>query len=150
MKLINYFTALVIVLAAITATVMVSGISIGVFVDLASLVVILLYALPMLIGTFGWRNFWSSFALAFSRNEAEPDEYARAAEVVHSAGRQIYLGAAIATFVGFIGIFSFASGEPEMLQETANFSVALLGIFYGMIMNLVFIQPIRAYLRSRV
>ncbi|MDC7231928.1 MAG: hypothetical protein PQJ58_01755 [Spirochaetales bacterium] len=147
MKLLNYLTAMVIVLAAIIATIFAAGNLIKAFIDFLSLLVILLYALPMLIGTFGWKNFWGSFALAFSKDEGLPEEYARAAEVVTSAGRQIYLGAALATFIGFIGIFSFSS--PDILKETSNFSVALLGIFYGMIINLILIEPIRAYLKSK-
>lgn len=147
MKKLNYWIAVVLVLAAIFATIWVGGNYFYSFLDGVSLLVIVLFAFPMLIATFGWKEFRSSFALAFSRERGEPSDYARAAEVVKSTGRMIYLGAALATFIGFIAIFSYHSSETTELM--ANYSVALLGIFYGLIINLILIEPLKAYLLFR-
>lgn len=150
MKKIPFVLGLVVVLAAIMATIWLGGNSILVFVDVLSLVIIILFAFPSLIGTFGWKGFWKSFRLAFSRDEhAEREEYARAWIVLKTLGRMIYMGGVIGSFIGIIGIFAFASGDAEVLRETANYSVALLGIFYSLIINLVLIEPLKAYLKSR-
>jgi membrane protease YdiL (CAAX protease family) len=149
MKLFNYLLGVVIVLAVTAVTIIVAGNLLITYADILSLLIVILLPLPPMIGLFGWKGFWSSLGLAFRREAAEPEEYRHAAEVVRFLGRLIYLSAVLGFFIGFIGILTHYKAEETTELLAANFGVSLLVIFYAIVLNLVFVEPIRAYLKSR-
>lgn len=149
MKMINYLLGVFVVMAVTVVIIIVAGNLLIAYVDILSLLIVILLPLPPMIGLFGWKGFWSSLGLAFQRETADPEEYRHAAEVVRFLGRLIYLSAVLGFFIAFIGILAYykSDGTTELLA--ANFGVSLVVIFYAIVLNLVFIEPVRAYLTSR-
>jgi len=149
MKLINYLLGVIVVLAVTVMIIIAAGNILIAYVDMLSLLIVLLLPLPPMIGLFGWKRFWSSLGLAFRREAADPEEYRHAAEVVRFLGRLIYLSAVLGFFIAFIGLLAYYKTDETTELLAANFGVSLVVIFYAIVLNLILIEPIRAYLKSR-
>lgn len=146
MKLVNYLLGVILVLALTVITILMAGNSLLSYVDFLSLLIVILFPLPTMLGLFGWQKFRFSMGLAFKKETAEPEDYRNAAVVVRALGRMIYLSALLGFFIGFIGILA-SIGTSEQLA--ANLGVALVVTFYGILLNLVVIEPIHSYLKAR-
>lgn len=144
MKLGRYLTACILLLVVLVSTIVMGGNPLGIFLDSISLIIILLLSLVIQIGTFGWKNFWGAFSLAFRQEKAEASDYARAEAILSSTKKQIYLASLIGFFVGGIGILVNVDFSAD--ATAPNSAIALLTVFYGMIINLIVIEPLRAWL----
>jgi len=144
MKLGRYLTACVILLVVLALTVVLGGNPPGMFLDSVSLLIILLLALVIQIGTFGWKGFWGAFGLPFRREKAEAKDYAKAEAILKSTKKQVYLASVVGFSIGGISILvkvDFSAGTTA-----PNSAIALLTVFYGMLINLILIEPLRAWL----
>jgi len=145
MKLGRYITACIIVFAVITLIILLGGNYIGLYLDYVSLLIIVLLSLAIQIGTFGWKDFWGAFALPFRKEKAEAAEYSKAEAILSSTKKQIYLASGIGFFIATIAIITFLNSETSA-DAGVNSAIALVVIFYGMLLNLMLVEPLRAWL----
>lgn len=105
------------------------------YIDIPSLLFILLLAIPILISAGLLKDFWLSYKRAFSAPVcATRAELQRSMEAVALAGRANWT-ASIFSFL--ISLFFICRNDMEINIFWVNVSVAVLPLFYAAMLNLV-------------
>ena len=147
MKIWKWVLGAVIIVLGIVAAILAAGNSILYFVDILSAVVLALFTLPALIGIHGWKGYWDAFRLPFRKDRASRSDYDAAVAVLDSSIRMLYVAALLGTLIGTIGILAYLQKSPDGAADVGNYAVAMITVFYAMIVHLAVLEPLRSRLR---
>jgi hypothetical protein len=133
-------------LAFLVALVFTMGGVYDIYIDLPTMLIVLLFPMLYQCALFGVHGFASSFKAPFEA-EATPEELGFALEFFSSYGRATWLFTTVSCMLSAI----------RMLSDLVNYSmlgvylaIILLGILYAAVFSLVLVSPYVACLRQRL
>ena len=148
-----YFAGVVLVLGLIAASVRMAGGRLTVFVSLGAFALVVLPAVLMSLANFSFVEIGDAFAAAFGSDGSRGGEAARArlerARIFHEAlGRYIIGSGVLATFLGVI--IMLANLNSEVATVGSGFAIALITVFYSLVLYVVLVVPFRAGIERRL
>jgi flagellar motor component MotA len=146
MKSGRYIAGVIIAIALLGFAIIVSGGGLLNFLDISSLVMVIVPTLALMSAAFGWKKIWKSVSLAFSVNPVEPAEYGKAAVIVGSFRIFLYMSGFIGSIVGVISLL--AVKEP-LIEPRAGAALVLLTPIYAAVIHWALIEPVRVYLKKQ-
>ncbi len=145
-----YWVALVIVLAVVVIAI-VWSLGTLLFVDVPSLVVVVVPVLAMSIASFSPREIGKSFRVAFARQPAEPAELRTAAAFFRALQRYLILSGLIGVFTGVISLLGWIGQKPSLSTNVASgFALLLISAFYAIVLLLTVAVPFRSAVDKRL
>ena len=115
------------------------------FIDVPSMIVVLVPVLAMSFAAFSPREMRRSFHAAFSREAVEPGELKAASVFFAALSRYIILSGLIGVLTGIISLLGAISRNPDVKSNAAGgFALLLVSAFYAIILLLVVAVPFRA------
>lgn len=143
-----YWAALVIVVAILVIAV-VWSLGTLLFLDVPSLIVVIVPVLAMSFAAFSPRDIGKSFRVAFTRQPAEPAELRTAAAFFKALERYIILSGLIGVFTGVISMLGAVSRDSS-LNIASGFALLLVSAFYAIVLLLVVAVPFKAAVDKRL
>ncbi|MBN2874890.1 MAG: hypothetical protein JXM71_07335 [Spirochaetales bacterium] len=146
MKALSYITAALFVLALTWLGALFSGVRFIVYLDAASLVLVLGLTVVMLRAGWTFRAMGAHFRNALS-DTADYTLLEEAALFFATAKRYLALGAGFGVILGVIAILSHLTDRSKL---GPNLAIALLSVFYAIILALAICIPLETAARQRL
>lgn len=137
---------LILGLALICGAVVTSGGGINTFLNIPSLILVLLLPLLLTLATHGFGEIGASFRAAASRDSLDKEALQNAVLFFRSLSRYMLLSGFTGTITGFIALLAFADDSAAI---AANMSLALITTYYAIVLYLVFCLPFLVALRKK-
>lgn len=142
-----YPVMFVLFLALVATGVLFAGARATLFLNLPSLLIVVLLSLVLSLCTFSPVEIGRAFALAFRRTEVDQSEL-RAA-ILYFRSLQWYL--IVSGLIGFfIGLIAILAGLGTAKTVGAGLAIALLTVFYSLLLAAVVAVPFRTGLERRL
>ncbi len=122
------------------------GIKLGDFLDFPSLLLILVFTVPILLKNNLWKDFGKAFTLLKKKTECSMTQLKRSQLAIELMQRQLICAAVLVTFWEVIVVFHQLS-TPEMIGPT--FAVICLVGLYAVIFELL-LMPVKAEINRRI
>lgn len=133
-------------IAIVLMIVLSGGTSATMFLDLPSLLLIIIIVVPIMTGTGQWKPFFQAFHYLNKKKDVNLTVLNRSIEAVTFVQRLVLYGSLLLAVFSVIMIFSQSQGLSDHLLN--NLSVALLPFLYGLTISLLLL-PVRTVLVSR-
>lgn len=139
-----YFIGLIVFILILAGTTVISGAP-AAFVDLPSIIVILAFCIPMLMASGLLPDLLRGFRLMGQKvNTLSLLELKKAAIALRLAERLLLLSGILGSIIGIIGL---ASSLKDMSSLGPNLAVALLALFYSILLIIV-LMPVQARVKA--
>jgi flagellar motor component MotA len=142
----NYFLAVVVLAACFAGTVYVSGGLLRTYLDIPSILIMVLFPFVYQCLIFGASGLKTAFTAAFREN-ATGEQLANAQLFFKNYGKIIWLSAFVTVLIGAIAILAHLE-DPKMLGP--NFAIALISALYGGLLHIMIIVPNSVFLKKRL
>ena len=144
--------ALVVVLLGIWLSIIILGVNAGYFMDLPSLLMILIPLLFVLTITRSFKLFSIGFStLLFPKRKISDEQREQAISLFRLMTKTVLLAVIISMIIGFVGMGAFMDfSDPESINNLfRNININLILPLYGLIMILVIFEPIVFILKKK-
>jgi flagellar motor component MotA len=142
----NYFISLIMALLLIGGIIVVTGAGPLAYLDIPSLIVVTLLPAIMIIASFSFEEIGRSFSAALDPN-ADQADLRKAHAFFGALGKYVNLAAGIGIVAGIIAI---ASNLSSYESAGLGISLALLVVFYSMILQLIFVIPFHTAIKKNL
>jgi len=144
-----YFVGVALVLGVLVLGMIFAAARIGFFVDMPSVLMVIVPAVILSLAAFPPRVIGRSFSAAFSRREASEADLRQAVVFFRFVERTVLLSGFIAALLGIVTILSLLRGIA-MENIGQGFALLLLSVFYSLVLMLVVAVPFRAAVERRL
>ncbi len=135
-----YFIAVILVIGLIAAAIVWNVTSIAYFLDVPSLIVVIVPVLALCFATFSPRDMGRSFRAAFSRGQVETSELKTAAVFFRALERYILLSGFLGALLGVMSLLWMMRSDTKI---ATGFAMLLISVFYALILLFVLAVPFR-------
>lgn len=149
------FVTLLICLCSVVA-IMILAVSVGigssavlVFLDLPTLLMIVIPSLLILAAAGLFKQFFGAFALLGKRGMYEDEQWRKAKNALELGAKTFFTVGAVETIATIILLLGFYAKGMSREQFLANIAISVLGILYGAVIYLL-ILPIRYKVKSEI
>jgi flagellar motor component MotA len=142
----NYFLSVVVLAACFAGTVYMSGGSLRIYLDIPSVLIMVIFPLVYQCLIFGTSGIKIAFTAAFRKNATE-EQLVNAQLFFKSYGKIIWLSAFVTVLIATIAML------VNLEDKTAlgpNFAIALISSLYGGLLHIVIIVPNSVFLKKRL
>lgn len=117
------------------------------FVDPPSFLILFLPVILLLKSQFSWKEIGSAFAIGFKKNGVSETELKKALLFFKALQKYSICAGIIGLMTGGIFIFNYVS---DSIALSRSFAVALLVVFYAVILNFTVALPFQFGLKKRI
>lgn len=115
-------------------------------IDFPSLIIILVFTVPVLFGNGMWKDFKRAFSLLRKKNTCHLSELKRTLDVVEMMQKQLIYAGIIGMMLSFIHLLHILS-DPASIGP--NLSLAILTIFYAFLLEMMLL-PLQLEVKRRI
>ncbi len=143
----SYFIVLLLTLAVLGWVALLAGSGVGSFLDIPSLLVVLVPALLMSLASYGLSEMGSYFALAFKKEGAAPVALEKGIHFFDTLQTYFKISAAIAFSMGLILILATLD---DLSKIGPYLAVAVISVLYACVLALLLTVPFRTALEKKM
>lgn len=144
-----YWVSVLVVLSLIIGTMwMSSNIErVLLFMDLPGLIMVIVPTFVMLLASFSMREIRSAFSVAWQKSTQDPNELKSGLVFFKAMSRYLLISAVLVFIIGFVGLLS-ALSDTRVIGR--NLGLALLCIFYSILLQIIIAFPFAESIRKKL
>lgn len=141
----TYFISLILLLVVVAFGVILGGADVTAYIDFPSMVIIVLPVIFVLLSAYSAGDIGRAFSRPFA-DDAGLEELLQAENIFKSMRKTMWFAGAIGFFIGNIAMLSLLITENYF----SGFAVAVLVLFYALILDLIVVVPYLTGIRKRI
>lgn len=142
----SYFLSLAVLLLMVIFAMVMSG-CVLCFVDIGSLLMVVIPTFFMLIASYSLSEIGRNFSMGFSKGSPRPEELKTAIIFFKSMQKYLAISGALGFFTGLIAMLAML-GDPDHIGS--GMALALITVLYALILTMAIALPFRTGLEKKL